>query len=105
VIRHQVLTIEKAPFTYRVAGLGSRFLAWLIDLFVLMGLDWMGALGASVLIIGRILAASAVLIGGLILASRLVFTFLHCGQCDRRRHAAFAPMGRSYYDLGDRDTT
>jgi uncharacterized RDD family membrane protein YckC len=29
---HEVLTTEKVPFTYRVAGLGSRFLAWLIDL-------------------------------------------------------------------------
>jgi uncharacterized RDD family membrane protein YckC len=28
---HEVLTTEKVPFTYRVAGLGSRFLAWLID--------------------------------------------------------------------------
>jgi uncharacterized RDD family membrane protein YckC len=53
VIRHQVLTTEKVPFSYRVAGLGSRFLAWLIDLFVIVGLDLMGAMAASVLIIGR----------------------------------------------------
>jgi uncharacterized RDD family membrane protein YckC len=53
VIRHQVVTTEKVPFSYRVAGLGSRFLAWLVDLFVLVGLDLMGAMIASVLIIGR----------------------------------------------------
>jgi uncharacterized RDD family membrane protein YckC len=35
VILHEVLTTEKVPFTYRVAGLGARFLAWLLDaLFV-----------------------------------------------------------------------
>ncbi len=53
MIRHQVVTTEKVPFSYRVAGLGSRFLAWLVDLFVLLGLDLMGGMIASVLIIGR----------------------------------------------------
>ncbi len=53
MIRHQVVTTEKVPFSYRVAGLGSRFLAWLVDLFVLVGLDLMGGMIASVLIIGR----------------------------------------------------
>jgi uncharacterized RDD family membrane protein YckC len=28
---HEVLTTEKVPFVYRVAGLGSRSLAWMID--------------------------------------------------------------------------
>jgi uncharacterized RDD family membrane protein YckC len=31
VILHEVLTTEKVPFTYRVAGLGARSLAWLLD--------------------------------------------------------------------------
>ena len=31
MILHQVLTTEKVPFTYRVAGLGSRYLAFLVD--------------------------------------------------------------------------
>lgn len=53
MIRHQVLTTEKVPFSYRTAGLGSRFLAWLIDLFVIVGLDLMGAMIASVLVVGR----------------------------------------------------
>jgi uncharacterized RDD family membrane protein YckC len=40
MILHEVLTTEKVPFRYRVAGLGSRFLAWLIDslLMVLFGM-------------------------------------------------------------------
>lgn len=53
MIRHQVLTTEKVPFSYRVAGLGSRFLAWLVDLFVIVGLDLMGMMIGSVLVIGR----------------------------------------------------
>jgi uncharacterized RDD family membrane protein YckC len=32
---HEVITSEKIPFTYRVAGLGSRFLAALLDLGIL----------------------------------------------------------------------
>jgi uncharacterized RDD family membrane protein YckC len=53
VIRHEVLTTEKVPFSYRVAGLGSRFLAWLIDLFFIVGLDAMGAFVGSILMVGR----------------------------------------------------
>jgi uncharacterized RDD family membrane protein YckC len=62
VIRHQVVTTEKVPFSYRVAGLGSRFLAWLVDLLVLVGLDFMGAMVASVLIAGRPGLGKAVMI-------------------------------------------
>jgi uncharacterized RDD family membrane protein YckC len=31
MILHQVITTEKVPFHYRVAGMGARFLAWLLD--------------------------------------------------------------------------
>jgi uncharacterized RDD family membrane protein YckC len=62
VIRHEVLTTEKVPFTYRVAGLGSRFLAWSIDLLVLIGLDILGAFVAGVLMVGRPGLGSAVFI-------------------------------------------
>lgn len=62
MIRHEVLTTEKVPFTYRVAGLGSRFLAWLVDMFLIMGLDVMGALAGSVLFIGRPGLGQAVMI-------------------------------------------
>jgi uncharacterized RDD family membrane protein YckC len=33
---YQVITSEKVPFTYRVAGLGARFLAWLLDLGLIL---------------------------------------------------------------------
>ena len=53
MIRHEVLTTEKVPLNYRVAGLGSRFLAWLIDVPVLVLLYLAGALAAIPLEIGR----------------------------------------------------
>jgi uncharacterized RDD family membrane protein YckC len=53
VILHEVLTTEKVPFTYRVAGLGSRFLAGLVDLVALVGLFFVGWLFSVVLEIGR----------------------------------------------------
>ncbi len=53
MILHEVVSTEKVPFHYRVAGLGSRFLAWLIDL-VLFGLLLVaGSVFASPLESGR----------------------------------------------------
>jgi len=46
VILHEVLTTEKVPFSYRVAGLGARFLAWLIDLLFIVLLGIIGAFAA-----------------------------------------------------------
>lgn len=53
MIRHEVATPERVPFGYRVAGLGSRFLAWLIDFFVLLFLYFMGLMLGSVFLFGR----------------------------------------------------
>jgi uncharacterized RDD family membrane protein YckC len=53
VIRHEVLTTEKVPFTYRIAGMGSRFLAWLIDLCAIVLLFCMGLAIGVVLSLGR----------------------------------------------------
>jgi uncharacterized RDD family membrane protein YckC len=50
---HEVITSEKVPFTYGVAGLGSRLLAWLIDLGVIMIVTIMGTMIGSVLEKGR----------------------------------------------------
>jgi uncharacterized RDD family membrane protein YckC len=49
VMLHQVITTEKVPITYRVAGMGARFLAWLIDLGMIAVLFAMGAAAAGVL--------------------------------------------------------
>jgi uncharacterized RDD family membrane protein YckC len=50
---HKVLTTEKVPFNYRVAGLGSRFLAYLLDACFLVLLAFMGLIVANVLEVGR----------------------------------------------------
>lgn len=36
MLLHQVITAEKVPFSYRVASFGSRFLAWLLDVVVIV---------------------------------------------------------------------
>jgi uncharacterized RDD family membrane protein YckC len=53
VIHHQVLTTEKVPFRYQVAGLGSRLLAWLVDTVLWVLLAMMGLLVMVVLETGR----------------------------------------------------
>jgi uncharacterized RDD family membrane protein YckC len=44
MILHEVLTTEKTPFSYRVAGLGSRTLAWLLDFLIVLFLWGAGLL-------------------------------------------------------------
>jgi uncharacterized RDD family membrane protein YckC len=53
MIRHEVVTAEKVPIGYRVAGLGSRFLAWLVDACGVLAMFLAGALFGSVLEVGR----------------------------------------------------
>ena len=36
MVIHEVITTERVPFHYRVAGVGSRLLAWLVDFAVSM---------------------------------------------------------------------
>jgi uncharacterized RDD family membrane protein YckC len=50
---HEVITTEKVPFTYRVAGMGSRFLAWLVDGALIVILGTAGVCAGSVLEVGR----------------------------------------------------
>src|SRR5262245_39193055 len=35
---YQVISTEKVSLAYRVAGLGSRFVAWLLDIVIILGL-------------------------------------------------------------------
>jgi uncharacterized RDD family membrane protein YckC len=53
MILHEVISTEKVPFHYRVAGLGSRFLAWLIDITLLGLFMFVGAVFWSPLEQGR----------------------------------------------------
>jgi uncharacterized RDD family membrane protein YckC len=52
MIVHQVVTTERVPFSYRVAGLGARFLAALVDVLVLVVLFFVGLVLGSVLELG-----------------------------------------------------
>jgi uncharacterized RDD family membrane protein YckC len=45
---HQVISSEKVPLAFKVAGLGSRFLSWLIDLAIIIALFYVIALLGSV---------------------------------------------------------
>jgi uncharacterized RDD family membrane protein YckC len=49
MLLYEVVTTEKVPFTYRVAGIGSRFLAWLVDGSLIVVLLLMGVMAGSVL--------------------------------------------------------
>jgi uncharacterized RDD family membrane protein YckC len=46
---HEIITTERVPFTYRVAGMGSRFLAWLVDGTLIVVLAFAGFMLSGVL--------------------------------------------------------
>jgi len=50
---HEVITSEKVPFTYQVAGLGSRFLAAVVDLAFALILLTVGIMAGGVLEVAR----------------------------------------------------
>jgi uncharacterized RDD family membrane protein YckC len=52
-MKHEIITSEKVPFTYQVAGLGSRFLANLIDMGLFVLLAVMGILVGAVFELAR----------------------------------------------------
>jgi uncharacterized RDD family membrane protein YckC len=89
VIIHQVISTEKVPFSYRVAGIGARSLAWLIDLAFLILLFLMGVLCATVLnAMGRPGMATALLMFwrfSLFWAYFLLFEWLWLGQTPGKR--------------------
>ncbi len=53
MIVHEVITTEKVPIRFRVAGVGSRFLAMLADFVLLLLLGFAGVMVAGVLELGR----------------------------------------------------
>jgi uncharacterized RDD family membrane protein YckC len=52
MIGHEVLTTEQVRLTFRVAGVGSRFLAWMVDILVMGVLIFAGVWLLAVLDIG-----------------------------------------------------
>jgi uncharacterized RDD family membrane protein YckC len=88
MILHEVITTERVPFTYRVAGLGSRFLAWLVDLGLIVLLGCMGLWIGVVLEVGRAgIGAATVTLWLFILewGYFLAFEWLWLGQTPGKR--------------------
>jgi uncharacterized RDD family membrane protein YckC len=88
VIVHEVLTTEKVPFRYRVAGLGSRFLAWLTDAALIAVLALAAALFFGALEQGREGLGSALVVWGVFALNWdyfLLFEWLWGGQTPGKR--------------------
>jgi uncharacterized RDD family membrane protein YckC len=88
MIRHEVLTTEKVPFSYRVAGLGARFLAWLIDAAILFVVFFMGFVFGIVLEAGRAGLGQAIMVlcaFALNWVYFLLFEWLWSGQTPGKR--------------------
>jgi uncharacterized RDD family membrane protein YckC len=103
VILHEVLTTEKVPFTYRVAGLGSRYLAWLVDFLALFILGLLGWLFSSVLEIGRAglgLAIFRLWIFLLVWGYFLLFEWLWDGQTPGKRLLGIRVIRRNGTSVG-----
>jgi uncharacterized RDD family membrane protein YckC len=103
VIVHEVLTTEKVPFTYRVAGIGSRYLAWLVDFLALIGLTFIGLLFSNVLEIGRTGLGQATFqlwVFVLIWAYFLVFEWLWDGQTPGKRLLGIRVIRRNGTSVG-----
>src|SRR5213082_2782697 len=64
---HEVITAEKVPLVFKVAGLGSRFLAWLLDLCLIVFLILVVAILGQVYELAR---------EGVVLAVAMVGTFV-----------------------------
>src|SRR5439155_9888410 len=87
-MRHEVLTTEQVPFSYRIAGIGCRFLAWLVDSGFLLVLGFMGVMVGSVVEAGRPGLGQAVIsvwVFGLLWGYFLLFEWLWHGQTPGKR--------------------
>ncbi len=88
MIVHEVLTTERVPFRYRVAGPGSRFLAWMVDASLIVVLAMSAAVFLGVLEQGREGLGSALMflaVFALTWAYFLLFEWLWRGQTPGKR--------------------
>jgi uncharacterized RDD family membrane protein YckC len=95
---HEVMTAERVPLRYRVAGLGSRFLAWLVDAAFCVLLTFAGLLLTFVLEMGRPgigLAVLQVWVFVLFWGYFLLSEWLWSGQTPGKRLLGIRVIGRS----------
>src|SRR5437588_6916310 len=88
MLLHEVITTEKVPFSYRVAGIGSRFLAWFIDAALIVLLDFAGIMAGAILDAARPGLGTALIylwIFGVLWGYFLVFEWLWHGQTPGKR--------------------
>jgi uncharacterized RDD family membrane protein YckC len=88
MILHQVISTEKVPFAYRVAGMGSRFLAWLVDFGLILLLLFAGSVLALAVERGRAGAGQGFIllwIFGVSYGYGLLFEWLWHGQTPGKR--------------------
>jgi uncharacterized RDD family membrane protein YckC len=91
MVTPEVVTTEKVPIAYRVAGVGARFLAWLIDFAFMLLLFFVGGLVTWVLAVaaGGQLAVAAtwmmVWVFALVWGYFLLFEWLWSGQTPGKR--------------------
>ena len=88
MLLHEVITTEKVPFSYRVAGIGSRFLAWFIDAALIVLLDFVGMMAGSILDAARPGVGTALIylwIFGVLWGYFLVFEWLWRGHTPGKR--------------------
>jgi uncharacterized RDD family membrane protein YckC len=88
MVTHEVLTTEKVPIAYRVAGVGSRFLAWLIDFAVLFLLFLVGRmLGVVLILAGGVVGVVVLALSSfaLLWGYFLLFEWLWSGQTPGKR--------------------
>ncbi len=94
----QVISTEKVPFAYRVAGLGSRFLAWLADAGIMVLLVFAGFMLGMVLEQGRAglgLAAIQLAVFAVTWGYFLLFEWLWHGQTPGKRLLGIRVIQRS----------
>jgi uncharacterized RDD family membrane protein YckC len=88
MIVHEVITTEKVPLRFRVAGINSRLLAWLADMGMILLFLFMGAVVSAPLSMGRAGLGEALLllwIFGVLFGYFLLFEWLWHGQTPGKR--------------------
>lgn len=95
--QHEVISTEKVPFNYRVAGLGSRFLAWMIDAGLMVLIGFAGVMLANVLELmrgGLGMALASLWIFAVLWLYFMMFEWFWAGQTPGKRVVGIRTIDR-----------